>query len=168
MITYLSRKDNDHHNYNSSIKVPTSKEGHNMWPIYTSIQRWQFCKDLNIGLLTRFLRHIMCTTTAIECRTLHVIFISIVDHWYYVGRTVLSYYEMTGNIHSFVIFFHRPLILFSIFLGRQRQRSYRCCFIAFSFSFSFFILFTVRLSRTTGTHFDAVFDGTPDSFGIER
>ena len=29
---YLSRKGIDYHNYNHSIKVPTLKEGHNMWP----------------------------------------------------------------------------------------------------------------------------------------
>ena len=79
--------------------------------IYKSIQRSEFCKDLNMDftLFVFLFRHIMCTTTAIECRTLHVIFISIIDHWYYVGRTVLSYYEMTRNIR-------RPLILFLIFL----------------------------------------------------
>ena len=78
-----------------------------MWPVYTSIQRSEFCKDLNSGLDSLFLfRHIMCATTAIECRTLHVIFISIVDHWYYVGRTVLSYYEMTGNVHSLSLSFN--------------------------------------------------------------
>ena len=46
-----SQKDIDYHNYSTNqLMQQTLKDGHNMWPVYTSIQRREFCKDLHIGL----------------------------------------------------------------------------------------------------------------------
>jgi len=80
--------------------------------IYIDSEVANLCKDLNIGLLTRFLRHIMCTTTAIECRTLQVIFISIVDHWSYFQ----SSWDGNDNDHIDVV---SLLFLFLVLLYVQ-------------------------------------------------
>ena len=80
----------------------------------------------------------MCSTTAIECRTLHVIFISIVDHWSYcVGRT----FVLWDDSRIFILCHYLSIISDAVFertsdsfsLGIERQRFSP----PFSFLFSF-------------------------------